>query len=357
MDELNRTNNDIEEAAAAEETAQIAEDSVGEAAEETVVTVEEIVTEETADAAAEDAAEEEIPELSSEPIEYSLENKEYSADPDDLAREFELRTENAAKAKKKPFILQPTIIIACCILLVSLIAFGAVKVVQYINTPDIKGTWVLTNAYLEGYEDSGYEADGKAENEIYLSFTDDNVYEVKTGTVTYKYKWSYVDSDGNKTDAVTDKVMWYTEGDNAYEVSFTYEVEGSRLSERKLTTTGNTLLLNGYGMADEIDSFKSCDKTGSYTMEADKDFKAEEALLGKWENKEYSVTIDFGKDGMYTLSTPNNIQKGPYTVNSKDGTVQLKYYSFAEQATGDLSYEVKGDSLTVAGDEFKKVKE
>ena len=342
MDELNRTNNDIEEAPAAEETAEIAENP----AEETVAAVEEIAVEEAA---------EEIPELSSEPIEYSLENKEYSVDPDDLAREFELQTENAA-AKKKRFILQPTIIIACCILLATLIAFGVVKVVQYINTPDISGTWVLTKAYLEGYEDSAYEPDGKAENEVYLSFKDDKIYEVKTGTVTYTYKWSYVDADGNKTDAVTDKVMWYTEGDNAYEVSFTYKVEGSRLSERKLVTTGNTLLLNGYGMADEIDSFKSSDESASYTMEADKDFKADKNLVGKWENKEYSVTIDFGKDGMYTLSTPNNIQNGPYTVNTKDGTVQMKYYSFAEQATGDLEYKVKGDTLTVSGDEFKRVK-
>ena len=288
----------------------------------------------------------EVEEAIEEAEEESLSDDEAA---DDEAADDEAQTEEEEK-KKKPFILEKSIIIAACILIATVIGFGVFFAIRYITTPSVEGVWRQTEFMLKG-DDSSKQTIKKSGGEaIYYTFKNDGVLEIKTGTVTNKYNWSYISQDGKKVKEMTDSITIFDENNPYSSTNCKFTIDGNRLSERKLKieTSGENVFIYKFTSTDE-------ETANSFKLDKDKSFKENKKLTGTWSNKASKMKITFKSDGTYHMDVTTSIQEGNYKL--KDSTLELTYfYSGQEGSTGAIPFELKDGKLYIGTDEFEKTK-
>lgn len=297
---------------------------------------------------------------SGEETEMSEYNSENTEEPVESIAEYDYSVDSTAVGKtKKTMIIQRTIIIAACILLAALLAFGGFILVKNITTPSLEGVWVMTKAYVKGNEKSAQKSKTSGKEATYYNFKSDGNFVYTSGTVKQTLKWSYVDGNKKKTSEKTKKISIYQAGSESSGQIYSIDLEGGLFAEKKLKIEVSTDL--GMGATSvQVMELKAYDgsEAPEYKMKPDKNFKPVNELLGTWNDPKTKQKITLNKDGSYVLNVSGNLeQTGNYTVDTKKKTVSLSYVSSGQEAkTGDLPYKIKGDKLTLSNYEFTKVK-
>lgn len=247
---------------------------------------------------------------------------------------------------KKPFVLQKTIIIATSIFLAALVVFGCFIVIGNIMHPGVEGVWRLNKVYMKGSEKDAQKVGSSAIEAAYYQFAPEGEFIYRSGTVTQKSKWSYIDENGKATDNKSEKISLYADGKAEDGTMFTWSIDGDKL---KLQTGTDAVQVYDFSRYEGSEM-------PEYKMKADKDFKAVSELIGNWDDKATQQQINLKKDGTYVLTVQGTLtQKGTYSADSKKKTLKLRYVSGGvESDTGDLPYEVKGNKMTLASYEFTK---
>lgn len=289
--------------------------------------------------------------------EESLENSEVTVDTVDT--EEALADENQAPKKKK-FVLQSSIIIACCIFLVAVLGFLCYKFV-----------------FMKSISDTVWRYDYSEDVILYYSFEEDNKIAMSFGSSSYIDEYmvsSNEDEEGNSKQVVS---VSPNSGILAYNSpiagSYYYEVTGNKLfGGLKLVLTssdGTTVELVGSELP----------KLEYNTEDATHDDK----LVGKWEYNDelsgQSASFTFYKDGMvdyelfYSYSgmeLGSSCLKCAYSVvevsadenaatadeASVSGTaLDLTYFnSTNEEVTEQLQYSLDGDKLIIGGNAYTR---
>lgn len=275
------------------------------------------------------------------------ENDDQPVETEDIEEETE--EEETEEEEKKPLI-ERTIKKAACIFLAALVIFGAVFAVSYIMQPAIDGVWRQTEFYLKGDDSTKQKIKKSGGEAIYYIFKDNGDLDIKTGTVTQRYNWSYTAQDGKKVKEKTDSIAIFDENNPYGETKCSFKIDGNRLSERKLTieTTGDNTLVYKFVSSDEetADSFK---------LKKDKSFKVDSKYVGTWTNKTNKMKLTLNKDGSYALDTQSSLQEGNYKLDDKANTIELTYfYSGQEGTTGAIPFEYKDKKIIIGTDEFVK---
>lgn len=230
--------------------------------------------------------------------------------------------------KTKKRLLQIPIIISLAIVLVAAVGLFVFK--AFFNT-SIVGTWVYTEQTASA--DEAVEGENTSALERYYIFNKDGTMEMVIGTIRQKctYEISY-----NEEGVMS--LFMYLEGAN----TFTYECEisGNMFSGRKLVLKDSY-----YQQTMEL-------KSGKYKepeIEHDKDFVANEELLGKWvyDDGYYTFTFEFNEDGSAKYTEYGIVTAtGYYTYT--DNTFTFNYYA-NEPAQMERGYEIVNGDLIVDG--------
>lgn len=300
---------------------------------ETAAEVEEAVEEtvESAEQAVEDTVETAADEAESTADNAEIEN----TDSDENTEAVAAGTETAVAVKKKKKVQTPIIIAA--IVLVAAIIAGAVYFLFFNNS--VVGTWVEAES-ASADEASG----GTGETLRYYTFEQDGTAKISLGTMQVVGTWSYANEDSSTTD----------QPGNTINVAISYFFTGTfKIDVQGNAITGKTLTLDGYGSQIKFNS-ASMPKAD---LKVSEKFDPSNEVVGKWKNSEQNVTYTFNADGTCNLNQMDMlIIDGVYTVNKKDGKVEITYVEEKDN-TLSIEYTAAKDkkSITFSGLEYKKV--
>ncbi len=304
--------------------AETIEETVTEAAESAETAAEEIsetAAEEVLEIAAEENSETAAEENSETVAEDTVTEAEEAITPAEDA--FETAAEEAPRKKKFP--IQIPVIIAACLLIVSLLSY-LVFTAFFLKEPE-GVTW-------------SSELDGAT---YYFEFNDDSTFKAYVGSVEITSTYEKVkDAENGNSLTVNTNVCNFYSGAPA-----TYTISGSRL-------LGNQTLDYSYGEGYDYSLTQA--KREKVDLELPKDFVADEALLGEWIFQYYGYDIykvTFNDDGSMVLEFVQDGIKynGTYTIDN--GNLNFTYY-VSDSVAAPLEYSVNGDTLTFLGATFTR---
>jgi len=257
----------------------------------------------------------------------------YETAEDDVYRESvpEEEIQISEDPDKKSLGLQKPILIACCILLASIIAFGAFVGYTKLFGKGVEGTWVLAE---QAEQD---EAKAGGNGVTYFTFKEDGTAYMTIGSMTVDGQWAYDTEAETKTIQVA--VYYFFNG------TFTAEVEGNAFE-------GKTLKLsNESGTLYEFVS----STVPEMLPEADEKAKTDASLTGVWCNEQSGNFYTFNEDGTCLIEQPSAFLtiEGRYSVN-KDKIVLT--YIATEEVETELPYS-KNDDGTITIDSLVYTKQ
>lgn len=243
-----------------------------------------------------------------------------------------------AQPKKKKTAVYVSIIIAACILVLSVVGFGAFKL---LNNKSVVGSWVWEEDLANATETTDEAGNTVIPNVPYLTFNKDGSASYKIGTLEYYGPYSTVTENGTST--LTATIPYALSGE------YTYVLDGNAFSKK-------TLSINMSGE----DFVFNADDLPSYTVDVKDGFVAEDAIIGTWrsESEGQEVLYSFNEDGTMVFRIVAEEEKigmridGTYTV--ADGIVTF-YYLVDIETSLELECAVTDTGLTIGGDEFTKV--
>jgi hypothetical protein len=256
--------------------------------------------------------------------------KEDNNTVDDVLKDLE-QTEKKSKVK-----LQTPIIIAACVLVVAVLAFFCFKL---FFSNSVVGTWVVKS---DATSDEATEEDDSSV--IYYTFNSDNTASLTIGTMQVKGEWWYSDESGATTDQPSDNI--YISISYFFNGIFQYDLNGNSITGRELTLTSSE------GTAYDF-VYKEIPES---TLKPADDFKADEDLIGKWNNASSNITYEFNKDGTCHINQMDTLFiDGVYSVN-EEGKVDITYLA-QDEANTSIEYSISGSTVTISGMEYEKVTE
>ena len=226
--------------------------------------------------------------------------------------------------ENKPLGLQKPILIACCILLASIIAFGCFVGYTKLFGKGVEGTWVLAE------QASQDEAKSGGNGVTYFTFAEDGTAYLTIGSMTVDGQWAY-DTEAETT-TIEVSVYYFFNG------TFTAEVEGNVFVGRTLT------LGNDSGPLYEFVS----SSIPEMLPEANEEAKLDDEITGVWYNEDSGNFYTFNADGTCTVEQPGAYLTidGRYSI--EEDAIVLTYISNEEVET-ELSYS-KNDDGTITID-------
>lgn len=240
----------------------------------------------------------------------------YETSEEDVYRESvpEEEVQILSETEKKPLGLQKPILIACCIFLAAVIAFGGLMVYNKLFNPGVEGVWVLAE------QASMDEAKSSGNGVTYFTFDKDGKASMTIGSMTVVGDWSY-----SETDAEVEVAISYF-----FSGTFTAEVEGNIFTGRTLSLTDDS------GSYDFVSS-----SIPEMYPKTDKDAKTDSKLTGVWSNSDSGNVYTFNEDGTCVIEQASILTiNGRYSV--KDGTVTVSYIANEEVETA-MTYEINDD--------------
>ena len=218
------------------------------------------------------------------------------ADTTESVSSTEYAAADTKKKKKRPFIQVP-VIISMCLVVFSLLAFFAYKII-WITEPE--GTiWVWSS-----------ETDNI---NWYFEFKDNNVFKAYVGSFEITANYSKDKSEGNPATLMVSSDMPYTQsiGCIFFGNDIHYTVKGSRLF-------GNQEMIITYPADPEGQEFVLTQvKELEPDLELPEDFTGDDALTGEWVNvyssDQMKQTIVFNSDGSMELSEIYDYSGGNYS--------------------------------------------
>lgn len=302
----------------------------------------ELKAEETANEEAEDAIEDAAEDIETQAKE-KVENgdSDYETQFSELKEETDEATDIAAPKKKFP--VQVPIIIAAAVVVACLLGF---LIYNFVFSTSVVGTWAYDPTSTSDKKSTPDEVDPASLS--YFTFTKDNKVEMSSGTVVQYYNYKLSSKD--------DKQLLEISDDTGYtQTTFEYKVEGIKLFGKQ------TLSMTVQG-ADPKDTSATMvlkqSKLPESPLKPYKDFKADEKLIGSWkltyEGYDYYLEYTFNEDGTMVFNQ-NNLAKLNCVYTVKDGKLQFKYYYGSQECEQPLEYKVKGNVLTINGEDYIKV--
>ncbi|MBR1731855.1 MAG: DUF4923 family protein [Ruminococcus sp.] len=205
----------------------------------------------------------------------------------------------------------------------------------------ITGTWVTNSpAFIDG-------GDSPVNGSYYYTFEEDGKASVTTGTFSIVGDWHYVDDDGKKTDALTEKVKIEVKT----MISGTFSVK-IKPDDKKSTLTitdksGTSMTLT----SSELPKAKN---------KVDDNFKAVDYITGKWQELDSDeVVYTFNSDGTCSIVQTDLSIEGTYTVDEKNNVIEITYLDNNQQNSWNIPFLVKdgekGQKITFANSVFKKI--
>lgn len=225
-----------------------------------------------------------------------------------------------AKPKKK-FPIYIPIIIAACLVLVSLVSFFAIS----IFTPTIEGTWLYASE--EGY-DFYYTFDKKGtETDCTMNI----------GTSYFPGTYEVTDTEDGKSVSVNVSAGY------VYGV-YDFEITGNKLARNRVLT-----LTAEDGSVIELKQTKKT-KDSDFIM-PDENFKEVEALTGEWEfyypEYDMSVKLTLNDDGTMVYDQ-FGMQELHCVYTATDSTINLSFFE-TELISQEEGYYFDGDQLIFLG--------
>ncbi len=210
-------------------------------------------------------------------------------------------------------------------------SLGACKPGDTDTTTD-KASYEINWSNLPDYEIVGAWEPEDAVNDEYVLFTDDGKLRVVYGTIVFDAGIKYgEDGYGNKSA--------YTEGNYLYG-QWTYTVKD------------DTLTIN-YS-EDQTQVFNKIDYT-PITLEAKEDFVKNDALVGKWMNKQYQDSYEFTEDGFAIFR--QKLEDGVYVYETeikhaytvKDNVITLYFYQANDnkEITQTTEFTIDGTKIVI----------
>lgn len=266
------------------------------------------------------------------------------------------------KVKRKRVYYRAPLIVAACIFLATLVAFGVWKC--FFDT-SIEGTWGIKI-------DSGDNSETVSFN---LTFDDNKTARFQSGGIVYIGRYEFADDEeyGNVLNLyipVYGQIQLY---------QFGYDFDGNIFTGRSIILTDLTGMFlspdDNSTSEEEIERKKkatdSVDINGityykwnftpsveDYKISKSDDFKKDDKIIGSWLYKnddiDYTYTMTFTEDGAFEQLAPDLEIHGTYTV--KDGVCVTSFcpmggITLSEQSLGCT---VDGDKLTLESNEFVK---
>lgn len=241
--------------------------------------------------------------------------------------------ENIDLKPKKKVKVQTPIIIAGVILLLTVLSFLSYNLF-FDNS--IAGTW-------------SYEFDLTPQEQM---ATSDEVSKVK---MYFKFDkngeaYSYV---GNAQTVGTYTTSTNEEGKSVVSIDIPQQLSGDFVTTIKGNkVTGRELTLQ---LGEQALSFKS-DKYKKPALKPIKGFKADEEIIGTWEDDVYGSQYTFTKDGKLIMNQSDiMIFEGVYTV-SKENVITVKIITATEEDFDmNYGYDKENETLVIEGVGYKKV--
>ena len=231
---------------------------------------------------------------------------------------------------KKPLGLQKPILIACCILLASIIAFGTFVGYTKLFGNGVEGTWVLA----EQAKDDEAKAGGNGVT--YFTFNEDGTASMTIGSMTVDGQWAYEKEAETKTIQVS--VYYFFNG------TFTADVKGNAFEGRTLK------LENESGTVFDFVS----SSIPEMLPEADKKAKRDSSFNGVWYNEQSGNLYTFNEDGTCLVEQPSAYLtiEGRYSIEKEN--IVLTYIATEEVET-ELPYSKNDDgTITIDSLVYKK---
>ncbi len=180
----------------------------------------------------------------------------------------------------------------------------------------------------------------------YILFTPESKLRVMYGTVVFDASISF-GADGNGIKSA------YTDGSYLYG-QWSYKIDGTVL------TVSYPVMENGEITSFEEKVFNRYDDYEPITLVAKEDFKADDALVGKWTNLAYGDSYEFTADGYAIFS--QNVDDGVYSYKTEikhaytvDGdSVTLYYYTANDdkEVVDTFSYSIDGTKLMIEESDY-----
>lgn len=224
------------------------------------------------------------------------------------------------KVKKKR-ILNTPIIIAICIVAVTILGFLAYDV--FFNST-IYGTWT--------FDDETATATDDEINPAYYTFNSDGTAYVTCGTVTFKGTITMNESDNSKASIYIPSFIG--------EQEFNIAVTGNKLMTRHLILSNDNV----------TGSFTSASEKKS-TVDKYEDFALDEDIVDTWVDSYYGVSYTFNEDGTMIMNQSDMIViEGVYTTDKENNKMTVKYV-VSEEVESEMSYgyDKANDVLVING--------
>lgn len=243
--------------------------------------------------------------------------------------------QNVKAVKSKRFIQTP-IIIAAAILVCALLVFGVWKLF-FDNS--IVGAWVVEGSIATSDEISEEEA---VNGNTYYIFTDDvnedgdKIAKLRVGTMELSGTYS-IQNNTDGTQSLTVSISYIFAG------TYTYNISGNAFTGRTLTFTSDSGSVN----------FQSA-SLPQLKVGVSEDFKANNDIVGTWNESEYNFTYTFNEDGTAHVDEGGTLTvDGTYVVD--DSKIVITYLA-SEELTLEIEYSLDGDTLVLSGLGYTKVK-
>ena len=229
------------------------------------------------------------------------------------------------KVKKKRLLNTP-IIIAICIVAVSVLSFLVYDI--FFNT-SIYGTWT--------FDSTAVSTDDEV-NTAYYNFKNDGTASVKCGNVTFNGTITMSSEDNTKATISIPNFI----GEQEYNIAVT----GNKLSTRHLILSSESA----------TGSFTSADEK-KVAVEKIKDFVIDNEIIGEWSDDYYGMSCTFREDGTVIINQSDvMIVEAAYSTDKENNKITLKY-QMAKEINDEWSYgyDKKNDTLVLNGLGLKRV--
>lgn len=239
-------------------------------------------------------------------------------------------TETEAEQKpvkvKKKRLLNTPIIIAICIVAVSVLSFLVYDI--FFNT-SIYGTWTFDSTTVSTDDEI---------NTAYYIFKNDGTASVTCGNVTFNGTITMSSEDNTKAVISIPNFI----GEQEYNIAVT----GNKLSTRHLILSSESV----------TGSFTSADEK-KVAVEKIKDFVIDNEIIGEWSDDYYGMSCTFREDGTVIINQSDvMIVEAAYSTDKENNKITLKY-QMAKQIDDEWSYgyDKKNDTLVLNGLGLKRV--
>lgn len=239
-------------------------------------------------------------------------------------------TETQAEQKpvkvKKKRLLNTPIIIAICIVAVSVLSFLVYDI--FFNT-SIYGTWTFDSTTVSTDDEI---------NTAYYTFNNDGTASVTCGNVTFNGTITISSEDNTKAVISIPNFI----GEQEYNIAVT----GNKLSTRHLILSSESV----------TGSFTSA-KAEKVPVEKIKDFVIDNEIIGEWSDDYYGMSCTFNEDGTVIINQGDiMIVEAAYSTDKANNKITLKY-EMAKEIDDEWSYgyDKKNDTLVLNGLGLKRV--